>query len=220
MEKEYSDHTSGLYTRDIWGNKVLIEECAFLSEDPKGQKYIYSLYICDLTNSTLKKIDESPFSYYSGIYEDEVIYASKSEENKNMSLCLYDVKNGESSVIKTAKNITACDIHNEIIVYIVHENDFYEVYCYDRKENKEILLSTDESYKPCLSLWNDKIVWFELRDGDKHCIVLYNLTTGEKRILYEGEPIWSLQISNNLVVWQEGYPQNPKVKYVDLLELV
>lgn len=200
---EITENNSGgwVYVEGIEG--IFEDKLLITVSEEKGSEHYNYLYLYNITTGANKTISEGYGNLGGRLNGDRVIYHT----DDGKELCVYDIKSGKSSLIKTSENLIDYEIYGDYAVYIERKNDLFAVYSYNLKSGEEKLLCQDEYEKFGLSMWEDKIVWEEVKNkgiliasegyhisgtteeakASKGPInkemLLYNLTTNEKEVL-------------------------------------
>ena len=215
--KETQITTSGsAHFPDIYGDRIV-----WIDERNKGSNsgYYYDVYMYDLSTGKETQIsaDGSAYDYESPSISGDKIVWQGSEDN----IYVHNLSTNETIEIVTEQQYPGTnlrlDIFNDKIVYWdtrdAYGTEFNDgilnpnIYMYNLSTNKETQITTSKSAVGKPSIYDDKIVWVDNRDG-KDDIYMYDISTKKETLIKASEEVGcstgSPKIYGDRIVWSDS----------------
>ena len=176
----------------IYGNKIV------WGDERVGhwEVFMYDLYTSQETRITTSG---GGLRYRPSIYDDKIVWDDYSNK---WNIYMYDLSSGQQTLIPTdtaGANVGTPDIYNNKIVY----SNTYDIYMYDLFTSLETLITTQSGNALAPSIYDNKIVWEDYRNGNAD-IYMYDLSTNQEvQITNNTADQMVPRIYDNKIVWMD-----------------
>jgi len=209
---EHGERRISFLSRPSCGMSVYDEKVVYI--DAVGK-----VFIIDLENE-IEYMESSSFldgtqsACRPSIWEDNIVFEAV-DKNEVLNIAVYNITSGNGYWLAGDNKKRAPKIYKNIIVWqdyreftLSHVDpekvENIEIYYMNLSNMTEIRVTNEKYQQLSASIYEDRIVWEDLRELNNRDIYMYTISTGTTdKITQNSSDQWAPRISNNYVVWMD-----------------